>query len=191
MADSHEHHAPDRQNQWQTDLALAKRIARGDSVAAHELVDRMSGPMYAAAAAMLGNQHDAEDAVQETLMAVFSQIGRFRGQSTLRTWMTGILVRQVAAARRRARVRRTAPLPDRMPDGRPEKELDRDVQLDLPTLLEILPAEQRDVIVLREIEQLSYQEIAETLNIPRGTVESRIHRARQALREQFGEYMQD
>jgi RNA polymerase sigma-70 factor (ECF subfamily) len=102
--------------------------------------------------------------------------------------VTGILVRQVAAARRRARVRRTAALPERTPDARSRSETDRDVQLDLPTLLAILPDEQRDVIVLREIEQLSYQEIADALGIPRGTVESRIHRARSALRERFGEY---
>jgi RNA polymerase sigma-70 factor (ECF subfamily) len=62
-------------------------------------------------------------------------------------------------------------------------------QLDIPAMLQTLSPDHRQVVVLREIEQLSYQQIADVLGVPRGTVESRLHRARQELKQRFADYL--
>jgi len=175
------------------DLALARRAGRGDREAFHEIVDRHAQALFALAVTLSGNHADAEDAVQETFTAALTRIGRFRGQATLKTWLTRILVNQIAMARRRGRVRRALPLdgqteaPGRGHGKKPNEAAD--ARMDLPTLLGALNEGQRQVLVLREIEGLSYQEIAELLEIPRGTVESRLFRARRALRERFGDFL--
>ncbi len=166
------------------DDQLLQRAQSGDDRAFRELVERHGRYLFGIARASLRSDHDAEDAVQECLAS--SLRARFDGSSAVRTWLVAILVRQVALLRRKRqrwlREKEQTPPPP-LPDVAPEV----DARLDLATLLERLAPEHREVIVLRELEQMSYDQIARTLDIPRGTVESRLHRAREQLRRLFAD----
>ncbi len=164
---------------------LIRRGVRGDPKALHEIVDGHARYLFGTAYGMLGKAGDAEDVVQETFLAAFKGIGRFGGRSALRTWLVGILVRQVALLHRRKRGKLTVGLDERHeqqagPGGTEAREVDE--RLDVAQMLGRLSPEHREVLVLREYEGMSYEEIAQTLDLPRGTVESRLSRARQELR---------
>lgn len=168
------------------DAALLKQIRHGDAAAFRALVDRHARYLYGIAYSLCQNAADAEDVVQETLVGVLN--GNFRGESTARTWMVQILVRQAAMLRRKKRNAsvRLQPLSEVLVTT--DAAAGSQAKLDLAVMLESLSAEHREVIILREIEQLSYEEMAAALHVPRGTVESRLHRARSELRERFRSY---
>ena len=180
------------QNVRDNDLALAKRAAQGDRSSLHALVDRHCKPLYRTALGLCPTQADAEDVLQETLLAAFRGIGGFSGQASLLTWMTRILVRQAAKVGKKRRRRKLesieeiAPSDPRLPLSR--QTLDEDGRLDFAAALRKLAREHREVVVLREVQGLSYTEIAELLGIAQGTVESRIHRARLELRQHLRAY---
>jgi RNA polymerase sigma-70 factor (ECF subfamily) len=168
------------------DAELMRRIAAGDEPAFRQLADRHARYLYGIAHSLTGNPSDAEDVVQETLVAVLGS--KFRGESAVRTWMVQILVRRAGMLRRKKRPGGAWPA-----DPAATRESDRlagtEARLDLAVMLETLSPEHRQVIVLREVEQMSYDEMAAALGIPRGTVESRLHRARAELRERFKGYL--
>ena len=169
-------------NEAASDEQLLQRSQRGSQDAFAEIVRRHGRYLYGVAHAMLGDPFDAEDAVQESLLAAAS--ADYRGDSTVRTWLVGITVRQAGMLRRkRFRWRRKPPPPEQT--HQPDATAAVDARIDLATMLARLPMNQREIIVLRELEQMSYDQIAQTLDIPRGTVESRLHRARQQLRTLF------
>jgi RNA polymerase sigma-70 factor (ECF subfamily) len=173
------------------DRQLLCRIRNGEKAAFHELVDGHAASLFGLAYSMTGNAADAEDIVQETLTGAFRGMKAFRGQSSLKTWLTQILVRQVAAHRRGRRrfldflrvrgSRAGSSVSPASPSA--------DARMDVTAAILALADEHRQVIVLRELRGLSYEEIAEALGVPRGTVESRLFRARRAMRELLGEYM--
>ena len=177
---------PDPQGRAE-DVQLLRRIAGGDEAAFRSLVDRHARYLTGVALALAGNNAaDAEDLVQETFTAVLTS--RYRGESAARTWLVNILVRRAAMLRRSRRREReeAAEAPERSsasPEG------GSDAKLDVARMLEGLSPDQRQVIVLRELQGLSYEQMAEVLNVPRGTVESRLHRARAALKELFRGYL--
>jgi RNA polymerase sigma-70 factor (ECF subfamily) len=150
-----------------------------------DLLDRYGDKLYSQAFHYLGrrpeNRTDAEDLVQETIIGAFKSAKRFEGRSSLSTWLSRILANQVAAFIRSRKVRRA----DTLPEGISDHRVDPDAEMDVRQMLEALSDEHRQVIVLRELEGRTYDEIAEILSVPRGTVESRLHRARQALRDRF------
>src|SRR4051794_27824234 len=175
------------------DRELLSRSARGDVDAQHALIERHAPYLFGVARALSGDAHDAEDLVQETFMGAFRS--RFRGESTLRTWLVKILMRRAGMLRRsRRRERSNVSLnasggnEPAVASGAP-KGGGADARLDLSVMLAALSPEHRQVIVLRELEHLSYEEIAEALGLPRGTVESRLHRAREELRKRFKGYL--
>lgn len=149
---------------------------------------------------LLGDREEALDLSQEVFLRVFSTIHRFRGQSSLRTWIYRIAVNQ---ARNRHRFWRRRHRADQVsldehvavhgdclscreatPDGvLAQKEL----AARLAHALDALPFDQRTAIVLREIDGLSYEEIAFSLGVALGTVKSRLTRARKTLRRELGE----
>ena len=162
------------------DVDLLRQIGRGDEGAFRTLVERHARYLTGIAQSLCGNRTDAEDLVQETFTAVLTS--RFRGESSARTWLVNILVRRSAMLRRSRKRERGSPL------GGPEASVrhevtSTDARLDLQRLLDRLSPDQRQVIVLRELQGLSYEEMADVLKVPRGTVESRLHRARAALRD--------
>ena len=173
-----------------TDGQLLDRSSDGCPVSMRAFVDRHAQRLYALAFALLGDRADGEDVVQETFMAAFAQWGKFEGRAAVRTWLARIAVRQ--AARRHRRRRPRAGLVPLAAAASPADPADRmaaaDARMDVPTMLAALSRQHRQVIVLREMEGMSYHQIAATLKIPRGTVESRLFRARQTLRARFGEY---
>lgn len=173
------------------DRELLARLEHGDGSAFDDLVEQYSPGLFRVAMAMLGNRADAEDAVQETLAGAYRGLAGFRGESSLRTWLTRILMKQVALARR-TRQRRGLRLWGTW-ERRPEPAIEPgeaavDGRADVMVMLQSLSEDHRQVLVLRELQQMSYEEIARALGVPRGTIESRLHRARQELKERFEGY---
>lgn len=167
----------------QADDQLLRRSRLGDEGAFAELVDRHGDYLFGIARALVRSDHDAEDAVQECLMA--SLKAPYDGDAAVRTWLVGILVRQAALVRRkRFRWSRESEQPARPPQQDASSAVD--ARLDLAQMLQQLSPEHREVIVLRELEQMSYDEMAQALSVPRGTIESRLFRAREELRKRHG-----
>ena len=172
---------------------LLRRVVQGDVQAFSGLVQRHADSLFGLGYSLTGNAADAEDVVQETFLASFRGLRRFEARSSVKTWLYRILVRQVAR-HHRARYRRPAATLDlAIAAGRepvqPEATEAQDMRLDLTDVLKKLTAEHRHVVVLRELQGLSYAKIAEILDLPRGTVESRLHRARESLRQQLKDYI--
>jgi len=186
-----------------SDDELVPRLRRGDAEAFRLLVDRFGDDLFRLACSTLGGEADAYDLVQETLVGAFRGIGRFDGRSSLRTWLLRILFNQASKAKRSRRLRQAVPLhavdgsagaagadADRtLLQAPPQSAVDAGI--DVMEMLQTLSSEHRQVLVLREIQRLSYGEIAEALGVPVGTVESRLHRARQDLLRRFPQYGKD
>lgn len=165
------------------DSELMRRARHGDPAAFHVLVERHADGLYALARSLVGEHTAAQDLVQETFLAAFEGVHKFRAESSVRTWLAGILANKSAAHHRRQSLRKTRPIDELNAPTAPDTAARADARMDVRQALDRLPPEQRQVIVLRELEGMSYEEIAEALRIPRGTVESRLHRARQALKD--------
>ena len=168
-----------------SDLELLRRSRRGDGRAFHALVDRYAKPMYGLAYSLLNNAADAEDVVQESFAGAFKALSKFEERSSVKTWLSRILVNQVAMLRRS---RRNDAQPASL-ESAEASNVNVDARLDLQSTLQSLSDEHREVLVLRELQQLSYEEIADVLGVPRGTVESLLHRARAELRKKLGDYL--
>jgi len=176
-----------------TDLELAGRARKGDRSAFHELLDRHAAFLFSLAVSRVGNAADAEDVVQETLFGAFRGLRAFEGRSSVKTWLVGILIRQTAMHRRHVMRRRVEPLES----GAEAQSSPRasspaavaDARLDVTAAIQGLSPDHRDVVVLRELHGLSYEEMAQALGLPRGTVESRLFRARRELQERLKAYL--
>lgn len=170
------------------DAELLRRSYGGDQSAFAALVERHARYLTGIALGLCDrNLSDAEDLVQETFVAALTS--RFRGESSAKTWLVQILVRRAALLRRTRKHeprRSTAGAEVEQTSGSAAPRID--AKLDLAEMLAGLSPDQRQVIVLRELEGLSYEEMAKTLHVPRGTVESRLHRARAALKDLFRGY---
>jgi len=162
-----------------------RRLRRHEQAAFGELVGQFSQPLFRVAYSMVGNAADAEDVVQETFTAAFAGISKFRGESSLKTWLMQILVRQSARVQRSRGRRMTIGIENAQhPVHDPASAAES--RIDVIEMLQKLSPEHREVIVLRELQGMGYEEMAQALKIPRGTVESRLHRARQELKQKFG-----
>ena len=176
-----------------SDHELVRRIRDGDEAAFRVLADRYADSLFALARSLLGNVADAEDVVQETFLGAFRRLGAFEGRSSVKTWLTRILLNQASKWQRSKHVRRAVSLQDDAPPAEAGVERGSHVtavegRIDAVSMLQQLSPEHRQVLVLRELEQLSYEEMADVLRLPRGTVESRLHRARNELRRRFADY---
>jgi RNA polymerase sigma-70 factor (ECF subfamily) len=181
----------------QDDLELARRAAAGDRGAFHAIVDRHAQSLFRVARSLCRCNADAEDVVQDALLAAYRGMSGFDGRASLKTWLARIVMkRSISAWRKNKRHRDPAPLgPAHDTLGRngragaPESATAAiDQKLDLEAVLPSITAEYREIFVLREIQGLSYAEIAQTLDIPPGTVDSRLHRARLELRKKLKAY---
>ena len=179
------------------DPELVEKNHGGNELDFREIVDRYGNDLYRLALSLVGNPDDAEDILQETFLAGFERLEAFEGKSTVKTWLIGILLRKVARFHRYRKIRRTLSVHllggadrtafEEKTAGDPARKLDR--RMDIRKMLGTLSRKHREVVVLREVLGLSYLEIGEALEIPTGTVESRLFRARQVLRERFKEYL--
>jgi RNA polymerase sigma-70 factor, ECF subfamily len=169
--------------------ALAARASRGDRRALERLLDRHADHVHAVCRRVLSDREDALDATQEALVAIARGITRFDGRSAFTTWMYRVATNSALdEARRRQRRPRpvdttTATLAE-PPARSPAPALDEQVgaRLDVDVALASLPEEFRTAVVLRDLCDLDYAEIAAALDIPDGTVRSRISRGRTLLR---------
>lgn len=183
------------------EAALIQRCAAGEQLACAELVAGHERLVYTLALHLLGDRDEALDLSQEVFLRVFRTLHSFRGQSALKTWIYRIVVNQARNRQRFWRRRRRADQVSldqhvaehgdlRQPgDGSsPDRAFARkELASRLWSALNALPFDQRTVIVLREIDGLSYDEIAFSLGVAVGTVKSRLTRARQVLRHQLRE----
>jgi len=180
--------------------ALVQRCASGDETACAEIVADHQRMVFQLAVNLLGNRDEALDVSQEVFLRVFRTIHRFRGQSSLRTWIYRIAINQARNRQRFWRRRRRADqvLLDQHiaqhgelasgGDSTPDRLLAQKELADrLQRALDRLPFDQRTVVILREIDGLSYEEIAYSLGTAVGTVKSRLTRGRRALREELRE----
>jgi RNA polymerase sigma-70 factor (ECF subfamily) len=183
-----------------TDQELVHRARRGDASAFHALVDRYARMMFGLAYSLLNNSADAEDVVQETFAGAYKGLGRFEERASVKTWLSRILVNQVARLRRDRGPLRPATLDESTHDDASRTRDGRhggaavagvDARLDLAATLERLSPDHCQVLVLRELEHMTYDEMAAALDVPRGTVESRLHRARAELRKLLQGYMDE
>lgn len=181
--------AAGRSDESELEQALLRKSAAGDGSAFHELVDRHADRLFALAMSLVRNNADAEDVLQETFTGAYRGLKKFEGRASVRTWLTRILILQVAKWRRDRRGKTTQPIESASPTTSGGGSA-TEQKIDLHAALAKLSAEHQEVLLLREFEQLSYEEIAETLGVPRGTVESRLHRARADLREKLKAYRQ-
>jgi RNA polymerase sigma-70 factor (ECF subfamily) len=165
------------------EATLLRLSRRGDRTAFGELVARHQASVYRVVRGILRDPSESEDVTQEAFVKAWGSLGRFRGESGFFTWIYRIAVNESLMAARR---RRPRPMPQV-----PEVEAPRESEAEGPSIgaleamLQRLPDDQRAILVLRDLEGLTYQQIAETLEIPIGTVESRIFRARSELREMW------
>ena len=175
------------------DADLTRRARDGDEAAWHEMVDQYGAYLYGLAFSLVGNAADAEDVVQDTFSSALRHIRDFEGRSSVKTWLSRILVRRAARCHRSRARHEAVPFDARSPrqgsDTRGSAENASDARMDVLAVLGTLSPEHREVIVLRELQGMSYEEIAGVLAVPRGTVESRLFRARQILREQLKDYL--
>ncbi|MGD2174592.1 MAG: RNA polymerase sigma factor [Candidatus Brocadiaceae bacterium] len=180
-----------------TDEELLAAARTGDEDAFHGLIERHAERLFRLAFRLVSNTSDAEDVVQETFVGAFEGMGAFEGRSTVRTWLIRILVRQAARCHRRRSRRKAVSLEDAgAAGGRELRDASRgDIagearrRMDVSEALRMLSPKHREVVVLREYEGMSYAEMAETLNVPQGTVESRLYRARQELKALLRDYL--
>jgi RNA polymerase sigma-70 factor (ECF subfamily) len=171
------------------------RLRAGDAPAFEELVMTYQHRVFGVALRMLGNRAEAEEVAQEAFVRAHRAIGEFRGDAKLSTWLYAItsrlcLNRLASGERRLTRQGEAALL--RLSDAgpRPDAALERrELETALGRAIAELPEDRRIVVVLRDIEGLSYEEIAQVLELELGTVRSRLHRARADLKEKLERFL--
>jgi RNA polymerase sigma-70 factor (ECF subfamily) len=180
------------------DLELAARVAAGDGAAFELLMRRHNRRLYRLAVSVLRDPADAEDALQEVYLAAYRAIGSFRGESSLVTWLSRLVLNQCLARRRKSQRRdNIVSIVQETPESDAVFEIDSEtpdralVRTELRELLERkvgeLPEAFRTVFMMRCVEELSVEETAQLLNIPQATVRTRQFRARSLLRESLAQ----
>ncbi|HEX6201127.1 MAG TPA: sigma-70 family RNA polymerase sigma factor, partial [Thermoanaerobaculia bacterium] len=182
------------------DPGLVALARSGDREAREELARRCRGPAYVLALQLLGNPDDALDVAQDSLLRLFDSFARFDPSRPLRPWLARIVRNRARDLQRRHRARPTLSLDglldggfpegriepragSRPPEAGPEERLARrQLQRRIWRALQELSPAHREILVLRDYQDLSYNEIAAVLEIPAGTVMSRLHAARRSLR---------
>lgn len=173
------------------ELELIHKCKQGETEAYEELVRKYQTRVYSVCYRMVHNTEDARDLAQEAFIAAYEAIATFKEEFRFYTWLYRIAVNRCLNFRKKAGRMSTTPLeavdPGKLtepvadgPDQKLERKLTREK---VERAVDMLPADQKAVIVLRVYEELSYEEIAEALRIPIGTVMSRLGRARMRLKE--------
>ena len=174
---------------------LVDRLRAGDARAFEELVRVYQHRVFSVAVRMLGNRAEAEDIAQEVFLRVYRSVADFRGEAKLSTWLYAIASRLCLnrlASGERHRVREGQDVLTRLPSadagaGEALERGERDAALQ--QAIASLPEERRIVLVLRDVEGLSYDEIARALDLEPGTVRSRLHRARLDLKDKLERFL--
>jgi len=186
------------------DCPLVSRAQAGDTAAFEALVRRYEGWVFTLALRMVGDRGEAEDMAQEVFLKAYRGLPRFRGTARFSTWLYAIAshhcLNHLRARRHRPEAGAAEGLggdallaAEHLPDGAPRADelleradLARIVQIGLSALTE----DHRLILILRDIQGMPYEEIAETLRVEVGTVRSRLHRARAELRQQLAVHLE-
>lgn len=166
-------------------LEIVVGCQRGDRVAQRHFYDLCQQNIFRLVARMVGLQ-EATDVTQQVFLQAFRSMGQFNGRSRIETWLYRLAVNESLQYLRRNRRWKYQTLDwEPMDDSHPGEDTERKEMLE-QALARIAP-ELRSIFLLREVEGLSYQDIAEALQIPEGTVGSRLNRARRDLKQQLSE----
>jgi RNA polymerase sigma-70 factor, ECF subfamily len=177
-----------------SDRELVRESRRGDKEAFRELVERYQRKVLSVALGMVQNRDDALELTQETFVKAYENLGKFKGESSFYTWLYRIVVNLTIDARRRGRRRPTVAIED-MPGGEdlPGSITDREladpyqqvraneIGARVTEAINELTPDHKAVILLREVEGLSYEDISRVMQCSKGTVMSRLHYARKKL----------
>jgi RNA polymerase sigma-70 factor (ECF subfamily) len=183
-----------------SDEQIVEQALTGDADAFGEIVRRWERRIFALAFGILGREEDARDATQETFLAAFRNLRGFRGEAKVSSWLHRIAVNQCITRQRRAKVRNEAALDDEeekdassfatpadISPSRVVENLERTAAV--RRAVNSLPMELRQVIVMKEFEELTFREIADALELPLSTVKSRLYTALRQLQmrlQKFG-----
>jgi RNA polymerase sigma-70 factor, ECF subfamily len=191
------------------DAFLVQQVQQGEMAAYGQLVAKYQDRVYNACLRICGDPECARDLTQETFLKAMEAIGRFEGKSGFYTWVFRIAVNLCLSQRRKAGQATTVSIHQDSGDwdlngqaaglrvrrdtsGDPSRPIfQRECQEAVRAAIDSLEPEHRAVVVLKDVESLDYSRIAEILNVPTGTVKSRLHRARMELREKLRSYMAD
>lgn len=177
-----------------TDEQLVERALAGDGDAFGEVVRRWERKIYALAYGITGSVEEARDATQETFINAYRNLPRFRGEAQVSSWLHRIAVNQCISRQRRARVRAETGLEDEVEAGREQyistgtesspahASESKQRAVAVRRAVASLPQELREVVLMKEFEELTFQEIADALQIPLSTVKSRLYTALKQLR---------
>lgn len=177
------------------DCLLAQRILQGDRKAFEELLDTFETRVYRLALRFTGDVLDAEDLTQEIFLAVHASISRFRGDAALGTWIYRVAMNRCLEFRRKRRLETVSyeeglPVDIEFSQEDPVHAVERrQLAEKVEAAISRLSPAHRDVVVLHELQGLTYQEVATVLNVPVGTVKSRLFNAFRRLRELLGGYI--
>lgn len=160
---------------------LVSECMAGDRASMQEIYGLCSGRIYALMVRMVGRQ-DADDLTQQVFLQMFRKLGQFSGKAKLETWLYRLATNEALQHLRRRKRFATEHSAAEHPKREPTAEEDTELGEVLERAMAQLEPELRAIFLLREQNELSYQEIAESLDIPEGTVGSRLNRARSELR---------
>jgi RNA polymerase sigma-70 factor, ECF subfamily len=178
-----------------TDVELMKRIQKEDMVAFNIFVDRYKNRLFTVINRMLDSSEEAEEIVQETFLRVYQHCHSFDFRFAVSTWVYTIalnLARNELRRKKRVKFFDIEDFKDKL--SAPEKKVHGDptkLMGMLKIALKKLPAKYKEAFILRDIDQLTYEEIAQILSVPLGTVKSRVNRARNLLRDQIKPRMEE
>jgi RNA polymerase sigma-70 factor, ECF subfamily len=175
-----------------SDEIIVERALTGDAEAFGEIVRRWERRIFALTYGMLGREEDARDATQETFLAAFRNLRGFRGEAKVSSWLHRIAVNQCISRQRRSKVRSELALEDEQEtnansfatsiDRSPAHVTEgRQQTVAVRRAVNSLPLELRQVVVMKEFEELTFREIADVLDLPLSTVKSRLYTALKQL----------
>ncbi|MFC1564299.1 RNA polymerase sigma factor [candidate division KSB1 bacterium] len=191
-----------KQNNSPSDESLIEQFKEGNIYAFDELVRRYKDQLVNFAYRFLGDKDDAEDIVQETLLRVYRKKDAYKSVAKFSTWIytiTGNLAKTELRRRKRRKILSLSnigyedkdfDLKDEESD--PEEDVDQVISSKIiQDAIQSLPEKFKEVIIFRDIQELSYEEISSIVNIPLGTVKSRVNRGRLKLQEKLSEYIKE
>lgn len=175
-----------------SDVDLVSKANNGDGWALDVLVERHAPRVNRLSAQIMGDLEEARDAAQESLVKLCTRLRQFRGEAQFATWLHRLVVNTCRDRLARQRIRQTEPLADEDESGGEDNDPSRiaalaDASRELKAALARLSADQRLVVVLRDVFGLTYEEIARVARMPVGTAKCYVHRARARLRVRLEE----
>jgi RNA polymerase sigma-70 factor, ECF subfamily len=184
----------EQENEKQTDYRLMERVKNGDMLAFNQIVDKYKNRLMNVIVRMVQETEQAEDIVQETFLRVYQHRDSFDFRHCFSTWLYTIalnLARNELRKRKRFKFFDIFDLQGKEAEIAVEMELPSNLPQAIEKALETLPEKYKTAFVLRDIQELPYEEVAQIMNIPLGTVKSRVNRARAILKEKLKPRMEE